>query len=126
MVGTGALTLPAAFAGAGWLISLIVILFLAFVRLYINYHNYQYGWSNLFWTFSFITLTFVVETMGVANAILRKKRMQRADKKDTDLTDQDDGRDCDINSDMSSPSSPSRGLVRYSWFSQNHFLFSTF
>jgi len=32
MVGTGALTLPAAFAGAGWLISLIVILFLALVR----------------------------------------------------------------------------------------------
>ena len=32
IVGTGALTMPAAFMSAGWLISLITIIVLAFVR----------------------------------------------------------------------------------------------
>jgi len=32
IVGTGALTLPAAFAGAGWVISLCIILALAVIR----------------------------------------------------------------------------------------------
>ena len=61
--------------------------------------------------------------MGVANAILRSKRLQQAQKKDTDLVDQDspnDGRVCDTPSDMSSPSSPSRGLVRCLWFLRDH------
>ena len=54
--------------------------------------------------------------MGVANAILRKKRFQQAQKKDTDITDQElanEARNGDDHSDMSSPSSPTRSLVRY-------------
>lgn len=32
IVGTGALTMPKAFATAGWLVSLILLLFLGFMR----------------------------------------------------------------------------------------------
>lgn len=91
MVGTGALTLPGAFANAGWLISLIVIVLLALI--------------------SFITLTFVVETMGAANAILRRKKFQQAHKKDVDIKDQglsNEAASHDDYSDISSPSSPTR------------------
>ncbi|KAK6171583.1 hypothetical protein SNE40_019740 [Patella caerulea] len=48
IVGTGALTMPAAFHSAGWLVSLILVIFLALT--------------------SFITVTFVAEAMSVANA----------------------------------------------------------
>ncbi|CAG9861858.1 unnamed protein product [Phyllotreta striolata] len=54
IVGTGALTLPAAFAGAGWLFSTLMMLFLAFI--------------------SFVTVTFVIECMACANATLAKAR----------------------------------------------------
>lgn len=50
IVGTGALTMPAAFQSAGWLISLVTIIILAF--------------------FSFITVTFMIEAMSIANAKL--------------------------------------------------------
>lgn len=126
MVGTGALTLPAAFSGAGWLISLIIILFLAFVRLYFITYVFFINWYLQFWIFSFVTLTFVVETMGAANAILRNKRFQRAQKKDTDLLEQnstDEARICDDHSDISSPSSPTRSLVKYFWFPYKDFCF---
>ncbi|XP_048761288.2 transmembrane protein 104-like isoform X2 [Ostrea edulis] len=55
IVGTGALTMPLAFQNAGWLLSLIVIVLLA--------------------GFSYMTVTFVLETMATANAtlFLRKK-----------------------------------------------------
>lgn len=56
IVGTGALTLPAVFAKGGWLLSLILIIFLAFV--------------------SFITVTFIIETVACANATLFWKRIQ--------------------------------------------------
>ncbi|EFX75992.1 hypothetical protein DAPPUDRAFT_322812 [Daphnia pulex] len=63
IVGTGALTLPAAFANAGWIVSLSVILALSAI--------------------SYITLTFVVESMAAANAILRSKRAKQLIKKES-------------------------------------------
>lgn len=50
IVGTGALTMPLAFQNAGWMLSLIVIILLA--------------------GFSYMTVTFVLETMATANATL--------------------------------------------------------
>ncbi|XP_058452202.1 transmembrane protein 104 homolog [Malaya genurostris] len=55
IVGTGALTLPSAFSHAGWLLGTIVIVVLAFV--------------------SYVTVTFVIETMACANAILNWRRL---------------------------------------------------
>ncbi|XP_048347754.1 transmembrane protein 104 isoform X1 [Sphaerodactylus townsendi] len=57
IVGTGALTMPKAFATAGWLVSLILIMFLGFM--------------------SYMTTTFVMEAMAAANAQLRWKRMEK-------------------------------------------------
>ncbi|KAL6423161.1 hypothetical protein ACFW04_010086 [Cataglyphis niger] len=56
IVGTGALTLPAVFSRAGWALGLSVILILAFI--------------------SFITVTFVIETMASANAIVTWRHIQ--------------------------------------------------
>lgn len=56
IVGTGALTLPSVFAKAGWLLSTVLIIFLAFV--------------------GFITVTFVIETMAVANATIQIRKLQ--------------------------------------------------
>ncbi|XP_005998325.1 transmembrane protein 104 [Latimeria chalumnae] len=57
IVGTGALTMPKAFATAGWVISLILIAFLGFM--------------------SYMTTTFVIEAMAAANAQLRWKRCEK-------------------------------------------------
>ncbi|ODM97788.1 Transmembrane protein [Orchesella cincta] len=57
IVGTGALTLPSAFANAGWALSLSIILLLAFM--------------------SYVTVTFVIESMSVANAILYRRKIDR-------------------------------------------------
>ncbi|XP_033221519.1 transmembrane protein 104 homolog isoform X1 [Belonocnema kinseyi] len=57
IVGTGALTLPAVFSRAGWMLGLIVILVLAFI--------------------SFVTVTFVIEVMASANAIVIWRRIQQ-------------------------------------------------
>jgi len=57
IVGTGALTLPAAFQNAGWFLSSVIIILLAFM--------------------SFLTATFVVEAMAAANAMLHWRRLQR-------------------------------------------------
>ncbi|NXN13825.1 TM104 protein, partial [Indicator maculatus] len=57
IVGTGALTMPKAFATAGWLVSLVLLMFLGFM--------------------SYMTTTFVVEAMAAANAQLRWKRMEK-------------------------------------------------
>ncbi|GFO04325.1 transmembrane protein 104-like [Plakobranchus ocellatus] len=63
IVGTGALTMPAAFGEAGWLLSLIAIIVLAFM--------------------SFLTLTFMIETMAISNARLRFERaISQAGQKD--------------------------------------------
>lgn len=57
IVGTGALTMPLAFSQAGWLISAVLISLLAFA--------------------GFVNATFVIETMGAANAIIKHKRKVR-------------------------------------------------
>ncbi|XDV13653.1 hypothetical protein PO909_002022 [Leuciscus waleckii] len=57
IVGTGALTMPKAFAAAGWVVSVSLIIFLAFM--------------------SFMTTTFVIEAMAAANAQLRWKRREQ-------------------------------------------------
>ncbi|MFT7797699.1 transmembrane protein 104 isoform X1 [Arapaima gigas] len=57
IVGTGALTMPKAFATAGWVVSLTLICFLAFM--------------------SYVTTTFVIEAMASANAQLRWKRREQ-------------------------------------------------
>ncbi|KAH8379897.1 hypothetical protein KR009_007832 [Drosophila setifemur] len=56
IVGTGALTLPGAFARAGWLLSLIVIVLLAII--------------------SYMTVTFIIEAMACANAIRNWQMLQ--------------------------------------------------
>uniref|UniRef100_A0A3B4ZNQ2 Transmembrane protein 104 n=1 Tax=Stegastes partitus TaxID=144197 RepID=A0A3B4ZNQ2_9TELE len=57
IVGTGALTMPKAFATAGWVVSLALITFLGFM--------------------SYMTTTFVIEAMAAANAQLRWKRREQ-------------------------------------------------
>ncbi|KAK9505655.1 hypothetical protein O3M35_009656 [Rhynocoris fuscipes] len=57
IVGTGALTLPFAFKEAGWVFSSIFIIFLALV--------------------SYITATFVIESMSISNAILQWIKVER-------------------------------------------------
>ncbi|XP_025027573.1 transmembrane protein 104 isoform X2 [Python bivittatus] len=64
IVGTGALTMPKAFATAGWLVSLILIMFLGFM--------------------SYMTTTFVMEAMAAANAQLHLKRMEKHKEDDND------------------------------------------
>lgn len=56
IVGTGALTLPGVFSRAGWALGCSVILVLAFI--------------------SFVTVTFVIETMASANAIVTWRHIQ--------------------------------------------------
>lgn len=56
IVGTGALTLPAVIAKAGWLLGSIFIVLLAFI--------------------SYMTVTFVIETMACANAVNHWRRLQ--------------------------------------------------
>ncbi|XP_073991051.1 transmembrane protein 104 homolog isoform X2 [Rhodnius prolixus] len=57
IVGTGALTLPKAFTEAGWLFSSVLIVFLALV--------------------SYITATFVIESMAISNAIIQWQKVER-------------------------------------------------
>ncbi|KAJ2946152.1 hypothetical protein O0L34_g5084 [Tuta absoluta] len=56
IVGTGALTLPAAFARAGWGLSTFSLVVLAFM--------------------SFLNATYVIETMACTNAVIKWKRLQ--------------------------------------------------
>ncbi|XP_059045301.1 transmembrane protein 104 homolog [Achroia grisella] len=74
IVGTGALTLPAAFARAGWGLSTISLVFLAFM--------------------SFMNATYVIETMACANAVYKWKRL-RALKRDS-IQDHDSDEDAII------------------------------
>ncbi|KAJ3601356.1 hypothetical protein NHX12_032327 [Muraenolepis orangiensis] len=62
IVGTGALTMPKAFATAGWAVSLSLITFLGFM--------------------SYMTTTFVIEAMAAANAQLRWKRREQEEVDD--------------------------------------------
>lgn len=56
IVGTGALTLPFAIAKAGWLLGIVLLIILAFI--------------------SYMTVTFVIETMACANAVIHWRRLQ--------------------------------------------------
>lgn len=56
IVGTGALTLPAVFAQAGWFLGTILIVSLAFI--------------------GFITVTFIIEAMACANATIQWRRIE--------------------------------------------------
>ncbi|KAG8190052.1 hypothetical protein JTE90_023024 [Oedothorax gibbosus] len=60
IVGTGALTMPSPIYDAGWLLSLIVLVILAFM--------------------SFVTVTFVTESMGAANAIVHSRTVRHLKK----------------------------------------------
>lgn len=64
IVGTGALTMPKAFATAGWAVSLALICVLAFM--------------------SYMTTTFVIEAMAAANAQLRWKHREREEVNESD------------------------------------------
>ncbi|XP_063077475.1 transmembrane protein 104 [Engraulis encrasicolus] len=66
IVGTGALTMPKAFATAGWAVSLALICILAFM--------------------SYMTTTFVIEAMAAANAQLRWKRREQEEVQESDST----------------------------------------
>jgi len=57
IVGTGALALPAAFSRAGWALGIGFMILLSFI--------------------SFMTVTFMIEAMSVANAILAQKRREK-------------------------------------------------
>ncbi|XP_055922484.1 transmembrane protein 104 homolog [Eupeodes corollae] len=63
IVGTGALTLPAAFAKAGWLLSVAVIVLMGGI--------------------SYMTATFVIETMACANAVFLWQCLQYLKKDQT-------------------------------------------
>lgn len=56
IVGTGALTLPGAFAKSGWMLSLVVIVLLALI--------------------SYMTVTFVIESIACANAVKTWQNLQ--------------------------------------------------
>ncbi|XP_046815676.1 transmembrane protein 104 homolog isoform X2 [Vespa crabro] len=74
IVGTGALTLPAVFSRAGWVLGFTVILILAFI--------------------SFMTVTFVIEVMASANAIVTWRQIQHRKRAMQTL-----GESCPSNSD---------------------------
>ncbi|XP_059991180.1 transmembrane protein 104 isoform X1 [Lagenorhynchus albirostris] len=86
IVGTGALTMPKAFAAAGWLVSLVLLVFLGFM--------------------SFVTTTFVVEAMAAANAQLRWKRME------THQEEEDDGSSTASDSDVLTQDNDARAEKR--------------
>lgn len=56
IVGTGSLLLPSAFAKTGYVLSILLVLFLAFT--------------------SYLTVTFVIETLSISNAIVKWKKIQ--------------------------------------------------
>jgi hypothetical protein len=64
IVGTGALTMPKAFASAGWILSLIIVVMLCFM--------------------SFVTVTFVIESMSIANYYVKTKRLSAPDASDNE------------------------------------------
>ncbi|XP_063618869.1 transmembrane protein 104 homolog [Cydia splendana] len=81
IVGTGALTLPAAFARAGWGLSTISLVFLAFM--------------------SFMNATYVIETMACANAVYKWKLLQSIKR---DSVQEHEGHDSDEpTNDMEEP-----------------------
>ncbi|XP_024902895.1 transmembrane protein 104 isoform X3 [Pteropus alecto] len=80
IVGTGALTMPKAFATAGWLVSLVLLVFLGFMRVC----DWDLTACLCPSKESFMTTTFVVEAMAAANAQLHWKRMENHQEDDGD------------------------------------------
>uniref|UniRef100_A0A1B0GCL1 Amino acid transporter transmembrane domain-containing protein n=1 Tax=Glossina morsitans morsitans TaxID=37546 RepID=A0A1B0GCL1_GLOMM len=84
IVGTGALTLPATFAKAGWLLSINVILYLALI--------------------SHMTVTFVIEAMAAANAVKTWQSFQvlkrSYDFENSHVNDDDDVENVETSSGM--------------------------
>ncbi|CAM9224782.1 unnamed protein product, partial [Lampetra planeri] len=76
IVGTGALTMPKAFAEAGWVVSLALISFLGFM--------------------SYMTTTFVIEAMAAANAQLRWKRREQDEINDNESSSEYSEDDDDV------------------------------
>ncbi|CAH8513592.1 unnamed protein product [Schistosoma rodhaini] len=62
IVGTGVLTLPAAFQQAGWLISSCVVVILCFL--------------------SFLTFTFVIEALSITNALHKSKCLRESEEQE--------------------------------------------
>ncbi|XP_005093838.1 transmembrane protein 104 [Aplysia californica] len=81
IVGTGALTMPDAFKEAGWLLSLIGIIALAFM--------------------SYVTLTFMTETMAISNAKMRFQKFV-SDNEQNGLKKEDSGGPS-VNADETQP-----------------------
>lgn len=77
IVGTGALTLPAVFARAGWALGFVIVSVLAFI--------------------SFVTVTFVIETIACGNAVLHWRQLQLLKRDKSMLSDElDSDREDDI------------------------------
>ena len=70
IVGTGALALPSAFASAGWGLGTGLLLLLA--------------------TFSYLTASFVIESMAACNGILNIEQSINSHKIDQDMNDQNE------------------------------------
>nr|XP_004226232.1 transmembrane protein 104 isoform X3 [Ciona intestinalis] len=77
IVGTGALTLPKAMASAGWLVSLILLTLLGFV--------------------SYITTTFMVESLSIANACIRRNKRENLSEDSVAASDTDSDSNRSIN-----------------------------
>ncbi|KAL4709958.1 hypothetical protein ACJJTC_003921 [Scirpophaga incertulas] len=83
IVGTGALTLPAAFAKAGWVLSTISLVFLAFM--------------------SFLNATYVIETMACSNAVYKWKRLQAIKRESIQNHDSDEEQHVCQHGDLEEP-----------------------
>uniref|UniRef100_A0A1I8NQ37 Amino acid transporter transmembrane domain-containing protein n=1 Tax=Stomoxys calcitrans TaxID=35570 RepID=A0A1I8NQ37_STOCA len=95
IVGTGALTLPGVFAKAGWLLSLLVIVLLCFI--------------------SFITVTFIIESMAAANAVKTWQNLQVL-KRSYDFDSREDLRQTSVateNEIGSETDDPTAGLLSH-------------
>eukprot|EP00092_Neocalanus_flemingeri_P014748 GFUD01015915.1.p1 GENE.GFUD01015915.1~~GFUD01015915.1.p1 ORF type:complete len:521 (-),score=128.06 GFUD01015915.1:235-1797(-) len=92
IVGTGALTLPAAFHDAGWLLSSVIIILLAFM--------------------SYLTATFVIESMAAANAMIHWKRLQRLKRSGGPVSEQLVARTLQVQAIGGARETPSSPLLR--------------
>ena len=70
IVGTGALALPKAMSSAGWLVSIILLAVLGII--------------------SYITTTFVIESLSIANACIRHNKREHEDEDNNPVADASD------------------------------------
>ena len=78
IVGTGALTLPAAFKDAGYLCSTVILF--PFISFLMCRSSIPQVILILLAFMSFLTATFVIESMAAANALLAWRQVQRQKK----------------------------------------------